>query len=187
MRRPLVSKPRHAAAVLALAGACAVHAGSGRASRDAAAAGPPLAPATAAEILAEVRRPGAGAVLLNVWATWCLPCREEFPDLVRLERTYRRRGLRLVLVAADFEDDREARVREFLREHGVRFASFLKEGDDAEFIDAIDARWSGALPVTLLYDANGRPRAMWEGQTTYDVLERGVRDILERAGDKEGS
>jgi thiol-disulfide isomerase/thioredoxin len=148
-----------------------------------------LTRASASEILDEVRRPGAAAVLLNVWATWCLPCREEFPDLVRLERSYGKRGLRLVLVAADFEDDREARVREFLREHGVRFASFLKEGDDDQaFIDAIDARWTGALPVTLLYDAEGHPRSLWEGRTTYATLERAVLDLLERADHtKEGS
>src|SRR5467141_1775045 len=61
---------------LALAG-CSEH-GAERAPGPAGAtAGPPLQPVTAAEILARVRTPGARATMVNVWATWCAPCREE--------------------------------------------------------------------------------------------------------------
>src|SRR3954466_12666606 len=64
-------------------------------------------------ILAAVKAPGAQAVLVNVWATWCEPCREEMPDLVRFYRDHRAQGLRLVLISAD-DDDQRAEVARVL-------------------------------------------------------------------------
>src|SRR5687768_6490353 len=62
-----------------------------------------LEPATAEQLLARVREPGARATLVNVWATWCGPCREEFPALVALAERRRADGLRVLLVSADFD------------------------------------------------------------------------------------
>lgn len=138
---------------------------------------PALVAAGIERILEDVRRPGASAVLVNVWATWCLPCREEFPDLMKLHRNWKERGLRLVLVSGDFEGDRAAAIR-FLSEHGVDFPSFLKEGSDMEFIDGLDPGWSGALPATFLYDSSGRLRRFWEGKADYATLERRLEDVV---------
>lgn len=138
-----------------------------------------LLPAGPGRILEEVKRPGAGAVVLNLWATWCQPCREEFPDLVRLEREFRARGVRLVLVSADFPEDAGA-AKAFLDEHGVAFPSFIKDGDvpDQVFIDGLDPRWSGALPATIVFDGAGRTTAFWEGKADYPTLERRVKEAL---------
>jgi thiol-disulfide isomerase/thioredoxin len=140
---------------------------------------PPLVAAGAHEILEAVRRPGAEVTVVNVWATWCLPCREEFPDLMRLNDRFGPRGLRLILVAADFADDRERAVGEFLAGHDVDFTSYLKTGDDMQFIDTIEPRWSGALPATFVYDAGGTLRYFQEGRASYRTLKRQVRSILE--------
>ncbi|HEX6851906.1 MAG TPA: TlpA disulfide reductase family protein [Candidatus Polarisedimenticolaceae bacterium] len=138
-----------------------------------------LLPAGPERILGEVRRPGAAVVVLNVWATWCQPCREEFPDLLRLEREYRAKGVRLVLVSADFPDA-VAEAEAFLRRHGVAFQTFLKDGDvpDQAFIDGLDPRWSGALPATIVFDGAGRKTAFWEGKADYATLERHVKEAL---------
>src|SRR5881394_2948257 len=66
-------------------------------------------------IMAAVKAPGAQAVLVNVWATWCEPCRQEMPDLDRFYRDHRADGLRLVLISAD--DD--AQRAEVARVHGA--------------------------------------------------------------------
>lgn len=137
-------------------------------------------PAGAPEIVAAATAQGAKATLLNVWATWCGPCREEFPDLVRLERDYRDRGMRLVLVSADFDDQIDD-VKEFLARHGVTADSYLKTGDDMAFIDGLHPQWSGALPATLVYDADGNLIRFWEGRADYAKFESAVIEAMNGA------
>jgi thiol-disulfide isomerase/thioredoxin len=174
-RRPAARAARRAAAAT-LAAALALVAGCGaRASQR----GPQLTAATADRVIAAVREPGADAVLVNVWATWCIPCREEFPDLVRIQREYRDRRFRMVLVSADF-DDTVPQARAFLARHGVDFPSYQKTGDDMVFINTLDSLWSGALPATFLYDGAGRKVRSWEGRQSYETLSREVRDLLEK-------
>jgi thiol:disulfide interchange protein len=132
--------------------------------------------ATAAEILRAVRGSGASAVVVNMWATWCIPCREEFPDLLRLRDRYAARSVKLVLVSGDF-DATLPQVKEFLAQHGVA-ETYLKTGNDTEFIDAFDPAWSGALPATFVYDAEGKRRYSILGKTTYDALEEKVSSVL---------
>lgn len=139
--------------------------------------------ATAAEVLRAVREPGARAVLVNMWATWCGPCREEFPDLVRLQRNYRARGLKIVFVSWD--TDTEV-ARRFLAAQGVDYPSFVKSGAerDPQFIDAFDPRWSGAMPTTFLYDGQGRLQDFWEGKQIYKILEQKLADTLSKQTDR---
>lgn len=121
-----------------------------------------LEPVTAEQLLARTREPGARATLVNVWATWCGPCREEFPAIVSLAERRRADGLRVLFVSADFEDQAQE-ARAFLAEHRAPGPWLLKSGPDMEFINGLERRWSGALPVTLIYDSNGTPVEFWEG------------------------
>ncbi len=127
------------------------------------------------EILAKNR---GNVLLVDFWATWCAPCREEIPHLVALEKKLRGRGLRLITVSADEPEDRDAAL-EFLQAHGVPDPAYLKnvEDDDA-FINAIDKDWSGALPALFLYDRKGKLVRKFIGETKVDVLERAVREVL---------
>jgi thiol-disulfide isomerase/thioredoxin len=134
-------------------------------------------PATLEQVRQAIRAPGARAVLVNVWATWCAPCREEFPDLMRIRKEYRERGLRLVLVSADADTAIPA-VRQFLDAEGVNFLTYLKQGADMPFIDGLDSLWSGALPATLLYDGAGNRLWFHEGKTSYDTLNTRIEGML---------
>jgi len=142
---------------------------------------PPPAPATAEKLLQEVRRPGASVTLVNVWATWCMPCREEFPDLLRLRRAYQGRGLRLLLVNADFGEGKDEAVK-FLGDQGVDFPTLLKEQDDDAFINALGGDWSGALPATFVFDGTGKLVDAWEHKETYATLESKIRPFLREEG-----
>ncbi len=143
---------------------------------------PEVVPVTADDLRRIVDQSDARAVVLNVWATWCGPCREEFPDLVRLGRDYRDRGVRLVLVSGDFDDELGA-AREFLAAHGVEFRTYIKTGSDMAFIDGLNPEWSGALPATFIYDRGGRRRDYWQGKATYDQMRRHLDAVLAATGE----
>lgn len=153
-----------------------------------AAGGQELIPVSPAELHERVAAMPAHAVLVNVWATWCLPCREEFPDLIALEHEFADQGFDLVFVSADFDSDLEA-AREFLREHGVTGRTYLKTGADAEFIDALSPDWSGALPGSFLYDGDGRLRWFHQGRVDVAELREQIESLLHESatgGDHRG-
>ncbi len=139
-----------------------------------------LEPITAAELVTKVKEPGARATLVNVWATWCGPCREEFPAIVSLAERHRDDGLRVLFVSADF-DDQAHEVRKFLADHDASGPWLLKSGPDMEFINGLEPRWSGALPATLVYDSNGAPVEFWEGGADSARFEAAVAPLLDRS------
>jgi thiol-disulfide isomerase/thioredoxin len=134
-----------------------------------------LVPAGAAELLRLAARPGARATVIHVWATWCGPCREEFPALLAVAR--RHPDVRLVLVSADFATQ-TADVSAFLAAHGVRDTAYLKHDGDQDFINGLDPHWSGALPATLVYDARGGRVASWEGAADSAKFESAIAAAL---------
>ncbi|MBI4178868.1 TlpA family protein disulfide reductase [bacterium] len=119
---------------------------------------------------------GGKAVLVNIWATWCAPCVEEFPDLVKLQRDHAG-SLQVLFVSADFDDQRPG-VVSFLEKQGVDWETFFKTENDQDFIPAVWPEWSGALPATLLYDKNGRVVEFWEGAPERGEIESAVRELL---------
>ena len=99
----------------------------------------------------------ARPLLVNFWATWCEPCREEFPDLVRINKDYGARGLDFITVSLDDPSEINTKVPEFLREMRAPMPAYLLNTIDPEIvIKAVDAQWGGGLPATFLYDASGR-------------------------------
>ena len=130
-------------------------------------------------IVAAIKAPGAQAVLVNVWASWCEPCREEMPDLVRFYRDHRAQGLRVVLISAD-DDDQRAEVARILGALGFEGPAFIKRGNDMSFIDALDPKWKGALPATFLFDGRGVRKRSWLGSVTYEDLRTRVSGLLNR-------
>ncbi len=134
-------------------------------------------PVSASELLEIIGESDAEVVLVNLWATWCMPCRAEFPGIVRLYRTYQSQGLEVVFVSGDMKED-IPQVQKFLTDQGVDFPSYLKVGKDMEFIDTFYPEWSGLLPATLIYDAHGTVQHFWEGEASYEEFESRVLEVL---------
>ena len=118
-------------------------------------------------------------VLVNFWATWCVPCREEFPDLVRLAKKYRDRGLSIVGVSTDLAKDLPA-VEKFLTAARPDFRNYRKKsgGDDQDFIESVDPRWGGELPFSVLYDRDGRKAGVLSGKQSPADFEKAVTKLL---------
>jgi thiol-disulfide isomerase/thioredoxin len=144
---------------------------------------PTVTSVTSAQLNDAVRGAKAPAVMVNMWATWCVPCVEEMPDLLRLHDNYRDKGMKLILVSWDNNPKLAAN---FLGSKGVTFESFIKDGNesDSKFIEGIEDQWSGALPATFLFDANGKLVAMWEGKEPYEVFEKKLLEILKPSPQK---
>jgi thiol-disulfide isomerase/thioredoxin len=136
-----------------------------------------VVPVTAQDLHARVSRGHASATIVNVWATWCIPCRQEFPALLRVARVHAAKGVKLVLVSADFPDQL-AGVHTFLAAQGVTDTTYLKAGEDMAFIEAMDHRWTGALPATFIYDRNGRLQSFWEGAGDAARFESALTTVL---------
>ncbi len=99
----------------------------------------------------------ARPLLVNFWATWCEPCRQEFPDLVRIDSDYKARGLEFVTISLDEVTEIKTTVPQFLQEMHCRMPAYLLNVTDPEpAIKAVDPAWAGALPATFLYDARGQ-------------------------------
>lgn len=136
-------------------------------------AAPVVVPVAAQDVMALATRPGQRATLVNVWATWCAPCKEEFPTLLRVARERERDGLRLVLISADFEDQLPA-VHRFLAQQGVTDTTYLETGGEMVFINTLSPKWTGALPATFVYDRRGRLTDFWEGKADSARFSRSI-------------
>jgi len=95
-------------------------------------------------------------LLVNFWATWCDGCREEFPDLVKIDNDYRAKGLNFLSITLDEVSDK-SRAADFLKEMKATMSVVLLNVNDPEpAIHAVDEKWDGALPATFLYDREGK-------------------------------
>ena len=104
-------------------------------------------------------------LLINIWATWCAPCREEFPDLVKIANAYHDRNVEVVGISADFPDEIDSKVKPFLKSQHATFQNYVKNFEDDEaFINSVNPEWSGALPATFVYDADGILQDSYFGQ-----------------------
>lgn len=118
-------------------------------------------------------------VLVNFWATYCVPCREEMPQLVALEARLRARGFALVTVSADEPEQADAAKR-FIEQVKAPATAYIKRArDDDKFIDGIDPKWSGALPASFLYDRQGRKVQAFFGEVDLKALAAGIEKLLQ--------
>lgn len=112
-------------------------------------------------------------VLLNFWASWCGPCREELPLFAKWQRELNSRGLQVIGVSMD--DDAEE-VRKFLAAYPVTYPIVM---GDARFA----AQFGGVLglPLSYLIDPQGRVVARYQGEADLAKMEVKVKELLARA------
>ena len=95
-------------------------------------------------------------LLVNFWATFCDPCRDEFPDLVKIDKDFRPQSLEFVTVSLDDIVDIKTSVPEFLGSMKATMPAYLLNVNDPEpAINLVDPKWRGDLPATFLYNEKG--------------------------------
>jgi thiol-disulfide isomerase/thioredoxin len=99
--------------------------------------------------------------LVNIWSVTCAPCITELPELVTIHRMYRKRHFELITVCLD-GSEAEAQARKFLGEHHVSCRNLLNgTGSQDKLAEALDPKWQGPVPYTILVAPGGEVVARW--------------------------
>ena len=123
------------------------------------------------------------ALVLNEWATWCVPCREEFPDLIRVSGEFTGRPVDFVGLSVDYPDEVEKKVRPFVAGIGVPFPVFVQNFKrQKDLINRLSPDWSGAIPATFVYTRSGRLDTFLVGKQTYREFRSAVLAALRSGG-----
>lgn len=94
-------------------------------------------------------------LLVNFWATWCGPCVEEFPDLVKISDDYQGK-IDVITVTLDDLAEINTSVPQFLAKMKATMPTYLlKTTDENSAIESVSKDWQGGLPFTILYDGKG--------------------------------
>lgn len=133
-----------------------------------------------AEGAADLRRNKSRKLrLINVWATWCGPCVIEFPELVKMNRMYRRRPFEFISVSLD-PPAKSKDVLRTLEKFQASNRNYIYDSEDRDALaEALDEKWTGALPFTILVKPGGKIVYRHEGQIEPLELRR---EIVGRLG-----
>lgn len=141
---------------------------------------PPAARAiNAEELKALLQRDGERPLLVNWWATWCDPCREEFPDLVKIDVDFRAKGLDFIAISLDDLADLKTGVPQFLSSMKAAMPVYLLNVQDPEpAMNLVDKEWGGALPATFLYNKQGEVVYKHFGRVKTEELRAAIERLV---------
>src|SRR5580693_7063027 len=117
-------------------------------------------------------------LLVTFWATWCEPCREEYPMLNELAKEYAPQGLHVVGVNLDDDGDLIL-MRRFIARYKPVFPNYRKKkGGESDFTRAVLPGWDGAIPASVFYAKDGRQIGHLVGENNRDTYEAAIRMVL---------
>jgi thiol-disulfide isomerase/thioredoxin len=114
-------------------------------------------------------------VFINVWATWCKPCVEEFPDIVKLYEENKRSGVEFLSLTVDLPSEIESKVIPFLKEQNANFPVYIADEKRSEgIIELLNPEWNGAIPATFIYDETGKQQVYLLGATNFKTFKENI-------------
>lgn len=120
-------------------------------------------------------------LLVNFWATFCDPCRDEFPDLVKIDKDFRPKSLEFVTVSLDDLTDIKTSVPEFLSSMKATMPAYLLDASDPEpAINLVDPKWRGDLPATFLYNEKGEVVYKHIGRVDVAALRAEIQKLVKK-------
>lgn len=128
------------------------------------------------KIIAESKTP----LIVNMWATWCVPCVEELPHFIKEAKEHSKDSLQLLLVSLDFKESFPAGIKKFMEKRKISLSTLWLDETNADyFCPKIDARWSGAIPATLFINNKTGYRKFVEEQISHEDLKKEIMALLE--------
>jgi thiol-disulfide isomerase/thioredoxin len=123
-------------------------------------------------------RPNGKPLLINFWATWCDPCREEFPDLVKIDAEYRGK-IDFITISVDDIEDINTAVPKFLSDMKAEMPAYiLVTPDESAAISAVAKDWTGGMPFTILYNEKGGMAYFRQGKIKPDLLKAELTKLI---------
>lgn len=117
-------------------------------------------------------------LFINAWATWCIPCKEESPDLVQLADDYRDTDVVIIGISVDYPDEVESKIKPFLQNHNVNFPIFVQNfKKPEELINLLNPDWRGAVPATFIYNKNGIQKEFLLGKHSFNEFKQKIESI----------
>ena len=129
------------------------------------------------QLLERIEKQSDTIFVVNMWATWCLPCVKEIPDFNQIGRLYQNKPIQVIMASLDFPNQKETRLIPFLTTNQVFHSVILlltPRGGD--WISDVDKNWSGAIPATLF--VHGKNRVFHEGELTYDEIIANINKVV---------
>lgn len=119
--------------------------------------------------------------VVNLWATWCVPCVAEMPDLQAIDQDFRDRDVEIIGVSLDDaipgkREDRQALVRRFLEKKKINFKIAYYVGNTARLADEYD--YDAEIPITLVFDKSGKELLRHQGVINRDEFSGRLRALL---------
>jgi cytochrome c biogenesis protein CcmG, thiol:disulfide interchange protein DsbE len=121
-------------------------------------------------------------LIITFWATWCEPCRDEYPMLNELVKQYAPQGLKVIGVNLDDDGDLIL-MRRFMARYKPVFPNVRKKkGGEADFTQSVFPGWNGAIPATFFYARDGRQIGHLIGENSRDTYDAAIRMTLSSDG-----
>lgn len=130
--------------------------------------------------ITQIKRDNKDKVLLiNFWATWCEPCIEEFPDLLKLYKEYASKDFKLILISLDFKEEIETKLIKFLSNSKVDFDTYyLNTANPDVIMNYLDKKWDGGIPASFIFDKKGNLQKFILGKNKYEYFESEIKEHL---------
>ena len=117
-------------------------------------------------------------LVMTFWATWCEPCRDEYPMLNELAKQYAPQGLKVVGISLDQDGDLIL-MRRFLARYKPVFPNYRKtKGNEDAFANGVMQGWTGAIPASFFYAKDGSQIGHLVGSGDHDTYDAAIRTLL---------
>jgi thiol-disulfide isomerase/thioredoxin len=137
--------------------------------------------ANLADVKRAIKASHAPFRIVNLWATWCGPCVAEMPDLQKLSERFPR----VAFIGVSLDDaipgsraEMKAKVGQFLHDRHVHYTNFYFTGRQTELTDGLN--FEGELPVTFVYDSDGKEIDRVVGRLDYDSFAKKIASLEKR-------
>ncbi len=117
-------------------------------------------------------------LFINFWATWCEPCVEEFPDLVKIYNENKDSSFEFLSVSVNLPSEIEDKVKPFLKEQSADFpVVVIEEKRSEEIINLVNPDWDGTVPATIIYDENGKRKEFFAEAKNYEIFNKSIEKV----------